>query len=42
MARQVEAAALDAPRRFALARQVETWRHRPHAPAAPKGDGWSL
>lgn len=42
MARNAEAAALAPEKRFGVARLVESWRHRPHAAPAAKGDGWSL
>ncbi len=42
MTRNAEAAAIAPEARFGIARQIESWRHRPHAPAGPKGDGWSL
>lgn len=42
MARNAESALVAANLRFGLARQIEAWRHRPHAAAPAKGDGWSL
>ena len=42
MTRNAEAAAIRPEARFGIARQIESWRHRPHAAAAAKGDGWSL
>ncbi len=42
MTRNAEAAAVAPEARFGIARQIEAWRHRPHAAAPAKGDGWSL
>ncbi len=42
MTRNAEAAAIAPEARFGIARQIEAWRHRPHAAPAAKGDGWSL
>lgn len=42
MTRNAEAAAIEPEARFGIARQIESWRHRPHAPAPGKGDNWSL
>ena len=42
MTRNAEAAAIAPEARFGIARQIESWRHRPHATPAAKGDGWTL
>jgi hypothetical protein len=42
MTRNAEAAAIAPEARFGIARQIESWRHRPHAVPAAKGDGWTL
>lgn len=42
MARNVEACWIAPDLRFGIARMIESWRHRPHAVPAAKGDGWSL